>query len=483
MHDLEKGFGARFRQNPRRLAQGAFDLGADVKLALFRLPVPDIGTRACKGQGAPTGLAEEVARQVALAEGVMRQRRPQHDQHGAEPRQQQRRERFTCAAGQRGEGRDEGPEQDRGPGHHGGVALDLALAPQPEDHGKAPGRDQGKGNACQARGDQRFGQAIDRQREEQAADHGQDIAGHRKEPAKLGHRDEEQQQRRGHGALDQRPGHLEIDHRKPQRPERQRHMACLHHHEADAGEREGGGRKEHRACPEPVECRHRDGEQHGDAQQGAAEEGEIVLLLLEGLALPDGRHRQLVALDLEGDGGAASGVEAEGIGLAADDGQLGHFDGTGGGDCHDAAARSPRPSEAGADEALVGDDDHQIARLGAVVAQAGRHPAEDGARAKRIELHHVHGGRPAVGPLDLHRADVRFEAGEIGQEIDARRAEAHVERIHRKGAARGCQRQRKNHHAQPKQAGETEPCVAAPTHGRELTLRPLPWQGVFRAIP
>ena len=123
MHQFEEGFSTGFADDAGRQAEGALDFLADMQIALLRLPVPDIGAGAGQGQGTAAGLAEEVARQKALAESEVGQGEAYDHQHRAEPGQEDRRDRHAVGIGDGGDGGNKGPEQDGRPGDQRGFRL------------------------------------------------------------------------------------------------------------------------------------------------------------------------------------------------------------------------------------------------------------------------------------------------------------------------------------------------------------------------
>ena len=87
MHEFDEGFAGRAFEGAVGLHQAARDFGAHIELAFVRLPVPYEAARAGDGKRMAACIAEELARQIALAESLMRQDETQHDQYDAEPGQ------------------------------------------------------------------------------------------------------------------------------------------------------------------------------------------------------------------------------------------------------------------------------------------------------------------------------------------------------------------------------------------------------------
>ena len=253
MHEFEEGLARRILEGIGRLGQRPGDFRTEEKLALLRLPVPNVGPRACQRQRVAACLTEEVTRQIALRKCMMRQSEAEDDEQRREADDHHRGNRRAGLAAQRREHREHGPQQNGSPAQHHRFGLHLAQPPQEHDEAEPAQRREDKDRAGQCRGDQRFGHAIDRDGEGQASDREQQVTCHVRDARQVRQHGEQQQQEAGHQALDHGPQDLQGKAGDAELRQHHGEVPGLEQHEADGGQREATGHREHGARPEAVE--------------------------------------------------------------------------------------------------------------------------------------------------------------------------------------------------------------------------------------
>ena len=265
VHEFEEGLGTGLGQNPGGQSQRPLYLGTDEEFAILGLPVPDIGPGTGQGQGMAAGLAEEIARQETLAEGVMRQRKSQYDQNGAESGQENARQHRAAIARQGGDRRQKGPEKYRCPGHECCLGLGLAAPPEQEDEEKTASRRCRENAAGDGGGEQWFGKTIDRDGKSQAAKNQQQIAGQAPDALQFRQRGQQKKQECRHRSFDDGARRLQAQPLQRSRLDNRWQMACLEHHEGNTGQGKTAGHRKYGARAEAIECKKSEREQHRNA--------------------------------------------------------------------------------------------------------------------------------------------------------------------------------------------------------------------------
>lgn len=219
-------------------------------------------------------------------------------------------------------------------------------------------------------------------------------------------------------------------------------MPRFQHHEAEAREGEAAGRQVHATRSEAIKREDGDGEQHGDAQQCATEEGQVVLFRVEGGTLPQTDAGQRHFGRLEGDCRRFARRQREGIGALPHHRKDVDPRQTSGDDADNPASGTFQRPEARAREAALGNSNDDVARRGRGVTEAYRNPAEPGARPLGLKRHEIADPIGAIGALDGNLALVELLARHIGLEIDHRQIAGDVSGLNGMG---GVERKDQSH--------------------------------------
>src|SRR5436853_2509789 len=94
-------------------------------------------------------------------------------------------------------------------------------------------------------------------------------------------------------------------------------MTCFKHHEADARYGKSTGGEEHRSWAEAIKSQCCQREKRCYAEKRAPEKSEVILLLIEGFALPKSDGGERWRVDLKCQRNSLAGIKSEGIGLSA----------------------------------------------------------------------------------------------------------------------------------------------------------------------
>lgn len=121
---------------------------------------------------------------------------------------------------------------------------------------------------------------------------------------------------------------------------------AFEHHEGQCRDGEAASHRENGARPEAVEGEQCQSEQERDAEQRAAEKGQIILARVEGVALPQGNGGSARVGHLEGNGRRRSWRQGESEGVLAQNRQRLQFDAARHIQADDARAREPGGEEA-----------------------------------------------------------------------------------------------------------------------------------------
>ena len=191
-------------------------------------------------------------------------------------------------------------------------------------------------------------------------------------------------------------------------------------------------------------------------------------------------HRRRAAIGhLEGDGRSAAGRHGEGVGVLAQNRKHLKFEIARRDDVDHPWAGQPRDKEARSRKALLRDGDHHVARFGAAVAEACRHPAEQRARTLARSASCRCGRRYGSRAARSECRAVRSAGREIGLEIHLGRGFRRVDDVDGKSRARQRKSRQHKQDQQRQDAGKPPLALSRPQLMRSANLPAASWQGMI----